>query len=134
MSQTQPHKTRKGTLSPGKITLQEYEGLLPDPENLAKFEKLHPGFADRMLTMAEQEMLHRRQLDNKIARVTLRSSLLGIIAAFLSVLAVCSLSAYALFLGHANAGASIVIGSAAAIVSAFLLSRRKRSRTGGQEV
>jgi hypothetical protein len=56
---------------------------------------------------------------------SLQGFILGIIAALVSVVCICGLSFYALHLGYATQAATIVVGSTAAIVSAFLL--RKKS-------
>jgi uncharacterized membrane protein len=54
-----PNQSRKGTITPHQITVSEYSGLMPHPDNLAKFEGIQPGFADRMLRMAEGEIQNR---------------------------------------------------------------------------
>ena len=41
-------------------------GPLPDPKALAEYEKIKPGFAERIMTMAEQQASHRRELEAQI--------------------------------------------------------------------
>ncbi len=38
---------------------QFYSGPIPDPESLQKYENISPGFANRLLTMAEVEQSSR---------------------------------------------------------------------------
>lgn len=45
---------------------QFYSGPVPDPESLAKYESISPGFADRLLKMAEKEQHERISTHNKI--------------------------------------------------------------------
>ena len=40
-----------------------FVGPLPDPAALAEYEQIKPGFADRIVVMAEKESAHRRELE-----------------------------------------------------------------------
>lgn len=48
--------------------VSEFSGPLPHPGILEGYEKILPGSADRILTMAEEEANHRRQIDNSIQK------------------------------------------------------------------
>lgn len=67
--------------------VSEFSGPLPHPGILEGYEKILPGSADRILTLAEQEANYRRQIDNSIINTESRDSLLGIIFAFVLSLA-----------------------------------------------
>ncbi|MGH7200157.1 MAG: DUF2335 domain-containing protein [Planctomycetaceae bacterium] len=43
------------------IVSQEFSGPLPHPAVLQQYEEIQPGFADRILRMAEQQGQHRQQ-------------------------------------------------------------------------
>lgn len=73
--------------------------------------------------MAEAKIKHRQTLDRQLAKSALVGAIAGIIAAFLSVLCVCYISIYAIYKDLGTVAASIMVGSAAAIVGAFLLKR-----------
>ena len=42
-----------------------YSGPLPRPDDLAKYDQIVPGAAERIIKMAEAEMLHRHENDKK---------------------------------------------------------------------
>jgi len=43
-----------------------HQGPLPSPEVLAGYEQIHPGAANRIIRMAEQQVKHRQSLEQKI--------------------------------------------------------------------
>lgn len=56
-----PFAKNHSTNSENKVTVQGlfYQGPIPPPEVLEKYEKISPGFADRIVKMAEIEQEHR---------------------------------------------------------------------------
>lgn len=58
-------------------------GPIPSPEVLAEYNQIDPTFANRILVMAEQQALHRQNIENKIISSGTRDSLCGIIFGFL---------------------------------------------------
>ena len=45
-----------------------HKGPLPTPEFLSRYEQVQAGLADRIVKMAEEEMLHRRAIENAVVR------------------------------------------------------------------
>jgi uncharacterized membrane protein len=119
------HKSQQGVITKDKAVFQSYEGLLPSPETLSKFESITPGFADRMLKMAEKELDHQQDIDNATIISFRQNAILGIVVAFLSVIIIAGLCFYAIYKGYPTAAASMFVGSAAAVVSAFLLQKKQ---------
>lgn len=65
------HRNKKGEIfedSKGNTRgiLQSYEGPLPHPDLMEKYEKIQQGAANRILSMAEKEQEHRHTIDNQI--------------------------------------------------------------------
>ena len=46
-------------------SVHAFQGPIPDPDTLAGYEQIMPGLADRIVTMAEQQGEHRRQLEHQ---------------------------------------------------------------------
>lgn len=59
-----------------KLTVQGlfYQGPIPPPEALEKYEKISPGFADRIVKMAEVEQEHRHKIDVEIIEAQKKDS------------------------------------------------------------
>lgn len=48
----------------------EFAGPLPPAAELARYEQIQPGFADRIIIMAEAEQRHRHDIDSAVVRRT----------------------------------------------------------------
>lgn len=113
---------------PAKVQIsheRHYSGPLPLPEDLAKYDHIVPGAAERILKMAEKEMDHRHAEDSKLSKGIILTAKISIIFAFICVLILSGLSFYAIHLGHAAAGGSIAVGAIAAVAGAFLYKSKR---------
>lgn len=120
------HKTKRGVIKPDKtVELTSFEGIMPDPETLAKLEQLIPGCSREWMDMAKGEIRHRQNTENRITWAFKYNTLISIFCGFGANLAICFVGYTAIVLGHPNAGATIIASSAAAVVAAFLLRKRK---------
>lgn len=97
-----------------------FQGPLPPPEDLQKFKEVDPSFPGRIMAMAERQAEHRQVEERRRGKMIVMARYLGLGTAFLSVLAICALAAYAFQLGHAVEAASIVTGVVVALVVAFI--------------
>lgn len=60
-----------------------FAGPLPPPEVLAKYEAIEPGFANRIVEMAEKQAEHRQEQEKKIVTADIKDGRLGIWLAFI---------------------------------------------------
>lgn len=107
---------------------QHYSGPLPQPEALAQYDQIVPGAAERIIKMAEKEMDHRHRVEDSMTRSAIRSTFLGIIFAFMSVLILSGSVVYALYRGFDTVAGSIAVGSIAAVAGVFIFFKAKKSR------
>jgi len=105
-------------------------GPLPPPEALARYDAIKPGFAERIMKMAEEEAIHRRIQEGKalaadveVMRAYPTEVRLGQIFAFLIGLAALGLGAYTAVSGAEVAGGFIGTTGVVGLVSAFILGR-----------
>lgn len=106
-----------------------FSGPLPRPEDLAKYEQIVPGAAERIIKMAEDEMKHRHNNENRLTKGMIWTTYLSIVFAFFVALALAGLSFYLAYKGHHAASASVAVGSIAAVISAFML----KSKSSGKK-
>jgi uncharacterized membrane protein len=111
-----------------------FQGPLPPPELLAKYEAAWPGSAERIVKMAEDEAAHRRSVENSIVHARREGSnkdfmeaRLGQIFALVITLTALSLGAYVALQGHEITGGIIGAGGFGSIVTAFILGKNRRS-------
>lgn len=60
----------------------EFSGPIPPPSIIEGYERVLPGSADRIITMAEKQSEHRQKMEEKMISAESRDSLLGVIFAF----------------------------------------------------
>lgn len=112
-----------------EITFQshnQYSGPLPKPEDLAKYEQVIPGAAERIIKMAEREMQHRHEYETRSSKGIVLTTILAIVFAFICALLLCSIVFYSIHKGAYTAAASISVGTIAAVIGAFMTSRLKK--------
>ena len=54
------------------VSAQSFSGPLPPPAMLSQYEQICPGFAERILLMAEREATNRHDLDKKKTEIAER--------------------------------------------------------------
>ena len=112
---------------------QTYSGPVPQPEDLAKYEQIQPGFADRLMTMAEIEQKEpiaatNTMLDNEKIRDDQEMQRLktGQYFALLSVFTIASLLTYIAYLGAPQAAAAAKSIAIVGVVDAFVSGNLKK--------
>lgn len=105
-----------------------FKGPMPCPEDLAKYNQIVPGAAERILKMAEDEMKNRHKNEKRLTLGTIWSTIISIVFAFIIAGSLAGLSFYLAYKGFASASASVAIGSIAAVISVFLYKSKSRKR------
>ena len=104
---------------------QHWQGPLPSPQQLAQFDEVAPGSAERILRMAEQEGEHTRMMELKAHRSAAFGARLGQWLGFAIAAGGMGGSIYLAMHGHDHV--AMVVGGVplATIVVAFIQGRRK---------
>lgn len=105
-----------------------WQGPLPQPSDLAQFDAIVPGLANRIVTAWEEESEHRRAIERQEQRSYYRDALISKIFAFVFVIAALALSGFSVWMGAAWIGAILGAGTIGAVVGAFL--HRSKPRNG----
>lgn len=108
-----------------------FHGPLPHPDILAAYEKIQPGFADRIVAMAEAEAIHRRASEEKALtadiefnRKMFSEARLGQIFAFMIGLSAILAGAYAGINGAGVTGSLIGGSGVIGLVAVFVIGRK----------
>ena len=110
----------------------EFSGPIPPPSIIEGYERVLPGSADRIITMAEKQSEHRQKMEEKMISAESRDSLLGVIFAFLlgvgciivAVIMVCVVPQNS----GAIAGAFLGVTGIGSITSSFIVNTRRQSK------
>lgn len=110
------------------IISETYEGHLPSPEMMEKYNAIDPTFANRILSLTEKEQNHSHLLDRRQTKNIFISMYLGIACAFLSVLIVSYLVYLCLEKGFPGAASTIAVGVLVGIAGVFMYQRKKSKK------
>lgn len=105
---------------------QFYSGPIPPASELAAFEKITPGLADRIVAMAERQSAHRQDLETRIIKSDIFRSNLGMTLGFIVAIVGLLVSGWTISTGQGTAGAIIGSATLAAMVTAFVTGRNFR--------
>ena len=110
------------------VVQSSFEGPLPPPEILRRFDEVVPGAAERIIRMAEEQFAHRTALEKKVIESDISRSKWGQILGFM--IAVIGLGVSALVTIYGNQWAGAVIGGAtlASLVGVFMYGARTRNK------
>lgn len=104
---------------------------IPAPEILEKYEKLHAGTLNRILSMAEKEQNHRHEADDEILSqnrelVESATSLktLGLLSGFIISLTTIIGAIYLLSIGRTIEGLSTMLGILGSLVGIFIYGKK----------
>ena len=64
-SNPKTHSSNKAVVHQS-LTAQQFTGPIPPPNILEEYDRIHPGSADRIIKMAENEQLHRHAIEKQI--------------------------------------------------------------------
>jgi len=101
-----------------------WSGPIPSPDQLARFDAVVPGSAERILNMAEQEGEHARDMQRRAVKAAIRLEHLGQGCAFVFA-AGAVMAAYRLAMAGHDMVAGILIGTTLATIVIAFLDRRK---------
>lgn len=105
-----------------------YSGPLPPPSLLRDYDEIVPGSADRIITLAEKQSNHRRELEAARIHADIGMSKTGMWLGFVLAL-VFIVGAFVLIaLGHTLEGFAAAAVPIAAIVGSYLFTRRDKQQ------
>jgi len=97
-----------------------HAGPLPAPRDLADYEIILPGAADRILTMAENQAKHRMAIETRVLADNSLRSKLGLGAGFVVAMTALVISGYIASHGAPWPGSLLGTGSLGGLVAVFV--------------
>lgn len=110
-----------GATSP--VASSIFEGL-PSPEELAKYEKIVPGGAERLIELAEQRVAHRQATERRALESEIRAGQVRTIIGFILALSVGILGGMLLLQGSELAGLILILIDAIALAGVTIYGHR----------
>jgi uncharacterized membrane protein len=109
-----------GTAGDEFVAISWRAGPYPDPEDLAKYEAILPGFTDRILTLTERETDHRIASERRRDDATISLASRGQVLAFIVVMTLVGGGIASILTGHSLVGFAGLIVAAATLAGAFI--------------
>lgn len=104
-------------------TAQLYSGPIPPAGQLAQYEDVLPGLADRIVGMAERNAAHRHSLEKAVVEGNVRAQARGQVCAFILALVVLGVGCWLLIEGKTGLGLWLMLGDVLALAGVFLGAR-----------
>lgn len=108
----------------GVVRSERFIGPIPHPRHLAEYERVLPGSADRLMTMAEKDQNHRHACDNTIIKAETDFMSRGQIFAMAALVLMLIFTAVFVLTGHEVAGGLVGGATLISVVLAFLNRRQ----------
>jgi uncharacterized membrane protein len=103
----------------------EYSGPMPLAAEVARYEAIYPGSAQRMFVYADRQQIHRHGLEAAVVRSNIalasRGQWMGFMLGMLGILA----ATYLIATGRQVAGVAVFFGDILSLVGVFVYGRRE---------
>jgi len=121
-----PNNEPTATAGPHRVVTARYEGPIPPPEALRKYEEIIPGSADRIFRYAETQAAHRQWCEKRIVAAEADTPKITVFSSTLIVLTCIVTSTIVMLNGHLVAGGFLVGGALVPIVG-FIMNINRRN-------
>ncbi len=102
-----------------QINIQQFQGPIPPPEILARYDEVIPGGADRILAMAERQAAHRQELEKRVITSNITGERWGAGLGFVLAMTALIGGFYLVGTGYGSVGIASIISSLAIPAGAF---------------
>lgn len=124
----EPRNNREREVVSQQISVERFQGPLPHPAILEKYNQIVPGAAERIIKMAEEQSRHRRAIETKVIGADSWKSVLGIIFAFIIALLGLLIGGYTALKGQPFFGGTVTLATIASVVGTFIYGTQQRKR------
>lgn len=121
-----PNGARQIIADPDTRTAGSFTGPLPPPSLLASYDQVAPGLADRIVTMAEKQAVHRQGIECKLVEGSIFAAKAGMVCGLVVALAVLLTAGWIATHGGAWPGALLGVGDLTALVTVFVAQQRSK--------
>lgn len=106
----------------------QWQGPLPPPESLKRYDEIAPGTANTIIEMAVKEQEHRHLMEKETLNKSSKLAMTSTICGFFSVILLIGLVIYSIIAGAYNTALAAVISAIATIAGIFVLRRRFKEK------
>ena len=100
-----------------------FEGPLPPPQMLDRYNSVIPDGANRIMIMAEKQQIHRHELESTVVTANAAAQARGQLFAFLLALVAIIGGVFLIATGKDTAGLAAILTALGALVTVFIVGR-----------
>ena len=115
---------QRSTAAVSSITAASYYGPIPPASEMAHYDEIHPGMANRIMLLAENQSTHRQKIESQAVKSNCVVSILGVCFAFIIAMSTLALAAYCFYLDKNGIGAFMGSFGLVSVVGAFIYGTR----------
>jgi len=123
-----PEEKRAGAIIQAAVEMSRFSGPLPHPDDLAKYEQVLSGAADRIISMAERQAAHRQSLEKAVILSNVAIQKWGLGSAFVLALIAIGGGVWLSLKGLSGVGLTAIISALAALVSVFIYGKSEQKK------
>jgi uncharacterized membrane protein len=123
-----PEERHRAEILHAAVEISRFSGPLPHPEDLAKYEQVLPGSADRIISMAEHQAEHRRNLEKTVILSNVTLQQWGLACAFILAMTAISGGIWLSLRGMSGVGLTAIISALAALVGVFVYGKSEQKK------
>lgn len=109
-------------------SMQVFSGPIPPASELLKYEQVLPGAAERIMSMAERQSIHRQKMEDKMLDANIKSEKRGQFFGFTVFITVILIGFVLLIFDKKIEGLASILGSIAGVIGLFIYSREDTKR------
>ena len=98
----------------------QYNGPIPEAREMASYEAINPGFADRILKMAENQAAHRQEIEKVTIKANARNSTMGVVVGGIIGMTGIICGTVIILSGYEASGLVAIIGQLVGLAGVFV--------------
>ncbi|MBR4791801.1 MAG: DUF2335 domain-containing protein [Treponema sp.] len=118
-------ETKKSVMS-AKFLAAHYSSPLPPAAELERYEKIYPGFAERLMVRYEKQSDHRMELETKVIESGIKNSARGQVFAFLLSAMTIGVGAFLIYRNKDILGIAAVLSALATLLGVFIYGNKSK--------
>lgn len=117
---------KKNAVQFKRTQVEAYQGPLPPAVQLAQYEEILPGAAERIIQTYEKQVEHRHYIEKQYIKSACGNSKLGIIVGAVISITTILMSGFLVLKGFSTSGSIIGVSSIASLAGVFVYGTRMK--------
>lgn len=110
------------------VVAASFQGPLPPPEVMERYEQIVPGAGSRIINQFEQQGTHRREMESYALRESTSRAHWGLVAGFVVAMTTIIGGVVIIVTGHSAEGLAALVLGLVSLVGVFVYGRYSQSR------